>query len=148
MMHYAYRHKQYNPMTVDTSYSRVFIMQTHKPSMIECKRDAKATWTVGPPCNLTEWQQWQNELSPYWIARQLFVSSLIFSFFRWCVGKEGSPLCQATRLKSKVGSGCIWVVCVCAWRRLRERGMSTQCTNCLDPCFSMIPRTNNVSWEK
>lgn len=86
-------------------------MQTHKPSTLECKREAKATWAVGPHSNLTEWQQWQNEFSPHWIARQLFVSSLIFSLFRWCVGKEGSPLCQAAGLKSKVGSGCIWVVC-------------------------------------
>lgn len=69
---------------------------------------------------------------------------LISSLFRWCVGKEGSPLCQATRLKSKVGSGCIWVV----WDGVRGTGMSTQCTNCLDPCFSMIPRTNNVFLRK
>lgn len=39
-------------------------------------------------------------------------------------------------------------VCVCVWHRLRERGMSTQCANCLDLCFSMIPSPNNVSWEK
>lgn len=77
---------------------------------------------------------------------------LIFSLFTWCVGKEWSPLCQATRLKSKVGSGCIWVVCVCmcvsVWDWVREREMRTQCTNCLDPCCSMIPHTNSVSWEK
>lgn len=39
---------------VETSYRSAFIMHTHKPSMTECKRDAKATWAVGPHCNLTQ----------------------------------------------------------------------------------------------
>lgn len=58
---------------------------------------------------------------------------LIFFLFRWCVGKEGSPLCQATRLKSKVGSGCIWVVCVSV--SVWDRGMSTQCRKLPGPMF-------------
>ena len=122
----------------DTSYRSAFIMQAHK------RWDARQHGPWVPTvisrrmAGVTEWV-----FSPLTSETALCVF-LILSFFRWCVGKEGSPLCQATRLKSKVGSGCIWVV----RDRLWERGMSTQCTNCLDPCFSMIPRTNNVSWEK
>lgn len=54
---------------------------------------------------LTEWV-----FSPLNRATALCVF-LIFSLFRWRVGKEGSPLCQAARLKSKVGSGCILGLC-------------------------------------
>ncbi len=43
-----------NTVRVDASYRKAFIMQTHKSSMTGCKRDAKATWAVGPHCNLTQ----------------------------------------------------------------------------------------------
>lgn len=43
-----------NTVNVDISYSGAFIMQTRKPSMIECKRDAEATQAMGPHCNLTQ----------------------------------------------------------------------------------------------
>lgn len=39
---------------VDAAYRGAVIMQTHKPPTTGCKRDAKATWAVGPHCNLTQ----------------------------------------------------------------------------------------------
>lgn len=131
-----------NTGRADTSYRSAFIMQAHKRWDARGMQRQHGPWVPTVishrMAGVTEWV-----FSPLNSETALCVF-LIFSLFRWCVGKEGSPLCQATRLKSKVGSGCIWVV----RDRLWERGMSTQCTNCLDPCFSMIPRTNNVSWEK
>lgn len=136
-----------NTVCVDTSCRRAFIMHTHTnhqwrdasgmqrqhgpwvPTVISLRMAAVTEWVFSP----------LNSKTALWVF-------LILALFRWCVGKEGSPLCQAARLKSKVGSGCIWVVCLSVCET--ERGMTAQCTNCLDPCFCMIPRTNNVSWQK
>lgn len=41
-----------NTVCADNPYRRAFIMQAHKPSMMGCKKDAKARWAVGPHCNL------------------------------------------------------------------------------------------------
>lgn len=85
-------------------------MQAHKPSLMEARRMQRREGPWVPTvishrmAAVTEWV-----FSPLNSTTALCVF-LICSLFRWCVGKEGSPLCQATRLESKVGSGCVWIV--------------------------------------
>lgn len=59
---------------------------------------------------------------------------LIFTLFRWCVGKDCSLLCQAKGLKSKVGIGCVWI----QWDRLKEKQVENTMWE-QHQSFSVIP---------
>lgn len=93
-------------------------MQTHKPSMTGCKRDAKATWAVRPRCNLAQ-NGSSDRTSPHWIARRLFVS-FWFSLFSDDVWGKKDPLCvKPQELKAKLDLDA-FELCVCVCLCVRE----------------------------